>query len=188
MFIGAEFGRVIEVSLATLNRVNLSEAWLRVDVADRSPHAHEILAKFREGSCAISVESFSAYKVPSRVFIGINSSCLSNGSCCAASSNWERGVQAPETSFLHGDLESKINEGSTSSIKEVSKEAPEVGASSPTSMEVFLHGRLESEFISPAEENQVVSEGSFKLLPTLQTGEDGAAMFNFKSGSPINVD
>lgn len=88
-FIGAKFGRFIKVSPATLNGVNLSEAWVRFDVASQSKHSLEIVAKFREGSGLITAEIFSSYEVPIRVFTGFNPSASSNGSCCRALSDKE---------------------------------------------------------------------------------------------------
>lgn len=41
----------------------------------RFSHAHEILAKFWEGTCSITTELFSTYEVPIRVFTSNNSSC-----------------------------------------------------------------------------------------------------------------
>lgn len=67
--------------------VNLSEVWLRVNVDKRSVHPHEIVAKFREGSCLIKVEIFSLYDVLIIVFTGLISSASSKGICCAPSSN-----------------------------------------------------------------------------------------------------
>lgn len=88
-------GCFLKVSPASLNKINFWEDWLKVDVYERVTHPHEIVAKFREGTCSIKAEILSLYEARLRVFTGSFSACLSIESCCAMSADMEAVASAP---------------------------------------------------------------------------------------------
>lgn len=75
---GMEFGRLTEVSPATLNKINLFEVWLKVDIGKWNDVLGELLTKFHDGMCSIRVDAFNFFEVPLSAFINLSSSLVSN--------------------------------------------------------------------------------------------------------------
>lgn len=85
---GAELGHFLEISPATLNRVNLTEAWLKADMENVSEMSLSLLAKFPVGTCVIEVVVFSCSRVPLRAGLtGFSSLSSSHGRCCRSSTS-----------------------------------------------------------------------------------------------------
>lgn len=83
--VGAEFGRLVEVSPGAMNRTNL-----RVEVAEHSEQPLQIEVKFSGG--IVLNQSRDFFEVPSRAFTGLFDPVSSLGSCCALSLDREGAV------------------------------------------------------------------------------------------------
>lgn len=79
----------------TINKVNLTEALLKIDFSDTSEFLLELVSKFPDGTRTISADFFSPHDVPLKVITGMFSSCSSHGSCCSANS--DSPLPQPET-------------------------------------------------------------------------------------------
>lgn len=78
--VGAELGNFIKLSPATLNKVNLTEAWLKI-VINKVPEVSRVLQiKFPEGVRTVEVKVFSSNLVPLRAFSGFSFSMSSHAS------------------------------------------------------------------------------------------------------------
>lgn len=84
---GVEFGCLIEVSPATMNKINMIEAWLKVEIENATKLPREFITKFPDGICSIKVDIFSVFKIPLRAFTGLFSLSFSiHGRRCSKTS------------------------------------------------------------------------------------------------------
>lgn len=80
-YVGVELGHFLGISPTTLNKINLTEAWLKADIENMSEMPTSLQVNFSNGACLIEVEILSSFKVPLRAFTGFSSQCSSHGSC-----------------------------------------------------------------------------------------------------------
>lgn len=115
---GMDLGHFIELSPVTFNKINLMEAWLKVDIEKASEVPHSLLVNLPDGAFMIGVKVFSSYKALWRDITGF-SSCSSHGSCCWSSPSVNL---SPPTSLSSGmgsvwvfQIESPLQSSSSSS-------------------------------------------------------------------------
>lgn len=53
--LGAKLGRLLEVSPATLQMINMTKAWLKIDVQEGKIVSCDIIAKFLGGKCEFKI-------------------------------------------------------------------------------------------------------------------------------------
>lgn len=79
-FLGAKFGRLVEVPPVTSLKINLLETWLKIELQEGSEVLGEIIPIFHDGESVLKSEVFSTYEVPPRAFTGFFMCCSTKGS------------------------------------------------------------------------------------------------------------
>lgn len=70
-----------------VDKVNLTEAWLKVEIENVAEVSFSLQANLSDGVCLIEVEVFLSIKVPRRALSGFSSHCSNRGSYCGSSSS-----------------------------------------------------------------------------------------------------
>lgn len=142
---GEKLGRYIVISPTTSNRVNLSKAWLKVEIENVFEVPSHLQVNLLTETCSIEVEVFLSFKVPLRAFTGYSSQTSSHGSCCRPTS--------PDIPSLPSSL--LFGVGSAEAIRD----AYSPHSSSSSCQDVFL-GRVDIGFSQLQEGNALCSISS----------------------------
>lgn len=90
-FIGVEFGRLIEVSLVTIQKTNLTEVWLKVEIQESNEVPVEIISKFLDEMCMSKQTIFSSRGLTLKKLV-MSFSSATTLFLCGTMSMWSAGL------------------------------------------------------------------------------------------------